>query len=415
MKITIHRGAQQIGGCITEIQSEKARIIIDMGAELPAVDIGEKTKPIQVEGVTKGNINCDGVFISHYHGDHVGEYKRVKHGIPIYMGEIAQRIYLTLQNRLSKSQIKKVTNEDVERVKEFIPLRHGEKVEIKGRDMIVTPLQVDHSAFDSYMFLIEADNQRILHTGDFRSHGQYGDAIFEMLENVFMPDGKKLDALIIEGTMLSRIGEDVDTEEQLARKAEAFFRDEKNKYIFLMCSSTNISRISAFYQASKDAGKNKLFICDDFQRQILDVLNEESKDYDFSNIQAFVSNSGMYENMRSNGFYMLVRNNPFSKKFLRAFKNNLFIYSLWKGYLEGKTQNENMAKFVPEKREYLHTSGHATAETIKEVIRITKPGAIIPIHGEDSHNYDKLGIPKNIVKHMRDGQTFDIETENIPN
>ena len=35
MEITIHRGAHQIGGCITEIKSDNAKILIDLGANLP--------------------------------------------------------------------------------------------------------------------------------------------------------------------------------------------------------------------------------------------------------------------------------------------------------------------------------------------------------------------------------------------
>lgn len=38
MKITIHRGIDQIGGCITEIATEKARILIDLGQNLPEYD-----------------------------------------------------------------------------------------------------------------------------------------------------------------------------------------------------------------------------------------------------------------------------------------------------------------------------------------------------------------------------------------
>lgn len=35
MKIIIHRGIDQIGGCITEIATNKARILIDLGQNLP--------------------------------------------------------------------------------------------------------------------------------------------------------------------------------------------------------------------------------------------------------------------------------------------------------------------------------------------------------------------------------------------
>jgi len=38
MKITIHRGANQIGGCITEIATKDTKIFIDLGSNLPGSD-----------------------------------------------------------------------------------------------------------------------------------------------------------------------------------------------------------------------------------------------------------------------------------------------------------------------------------------------------------------------------------------
>ena len=38
MKITVHRGTHQIGGCVTEIRSVGKRIIIDVGSNLPGND-----------------------------------------------------------------------------------------------------------------------------------------------------------------------------------------------------------------------------------------------------------------------------------------------------------------------------------------------------------------------------------------
>lgn len=35
IEINIHRGANQIGGCITEIATAQSRIIIDLGSNLP--------------------------------------------------------------------------------------------------------------------------------------------------------------------------------------------------------------------------------------------------------------------------------------------------------------------------------------------------------------------------------------------
>ena len=35
MQITIHRGIDQIGGCITEIRTARSKILIDLGHNLP--------------------------------------------------------------------------------------------------------------------------------------------------------------------------------------------------------------------------------------------------------------------------------------------------------------------------------------------------------------------------------------------
>lgn len=61
MDITIHRGTRQIGGCVTEIATANARIIIDFGAELPRNE--EPSNPLAIEGLTYGNASYDAVFL----------------------------------------------------------------------------------------------------------------------------------------------------------------------------------------------------------------------------------------------------------------------------------------------------------------------------------------------------------------
>ena len=83
MKITIHRGQNQIGGSIIEIASETTKIILDAGAEL------DEELPVapQIEGLFFGQAAYDAVFISHYHGDHLGLCDQVLPKIPIYIGK----------------------------------------------------------------------------------------------------------------------------------------------------------------------------------------------------------------------------------------------------------------------------------------------------------------------------------------
>jgi hypothetical protein len=97
MKITVYR-PNQIGGCITKIESNSGtKIIIDAGSNLPGNKDG---KEVDINELTTG---CAGVFITHYHGDHIGEFEKVN--APIYMGRDAKRIFLTIQQTLKFEEL----------------------------------------------------------------------------------------------------------------------------------------------------------------------------------------------------------------------------------------------------------------------------------------------------------------------
>ena len=92
MQVIIHRGTHQIGGCVTEIKSEKGtRIAIDIGENLPTISENEKTE-MEVEGLTKGKANFDAVFVTHYHGDHISGLP----GLLLTMGNADRTEPLTL-------------------------------------------------------------------------------------------------------------------------------------------------------------------------------------------------------------------------------------------------------------------------------------------------------------------------------
>ena len=401
MKVIIHRGTNQIGGCITEISSSKGtKIIIDIGANLPNSE-GIKKSEIEIDGLTSGEESkYDAVLITHYHGDHVGRYKNIFKDIPIYMGEISKGIFNILQQRLSI--VDAVTKEELEIIKKFKTFKIPEIITIK--DMKIRPIMVDHSAFDAYMFLIECDGKRLLHTGDFRIHGQRGRSVLKAIEKY----AGNVDCLVCEGTTLSRKNEDVITEFQLQKRAEEIF--ENNKYNFVLCSSTNIDRIAALHKAAIKA--RKMFVCDDFQKNILEYVNSVaiSKLYKFNDskdTKVYYYADNMLEKMRQYGFVMLIRPNRLSKKIMKLFPKNTFIYSQWLGYLKGENKDyKRIQEIVPKEHIYLHTSGHATPTAIKSVIELTCPKAVIPIHTEDKNKIKEL-TNKAVI--LEDGQEFIVE------
>ena len=82
MKITIHRGTDQIGGCVTEYEHEGWRLFVDYGEELPG---GSKKGDLQVEGLTHGDLSKSALLITHYHGDHIGSITKLPKSLPIFL------------------------------------------------------------------------------------------------------------------------------------------------------------------------------------------------------------------------------------------------------------------------------------------------------------------------------------------
>lgn len=86
----------------------------------------------------------------------------------------------------------------------------------------------------------------ILHTGDFRDHGYRGWKLLSMIrKHITQYGNQKIDVLITEDTMMNRQEDKVMTEMAMQQWATKFFRE--NKYIFLLCSSTNLDSLWSFY------------------------------------------------------------------------------------------------------------------------------------------------------------------------
>jgi len=194
MKITIHRGIDQIGGCITEIATNKARILIDLGQNLPdgeGVVHDDLANRESIENLTKG---VDAVFYTHYHGDHLGLFHLVPDNINQYIDRVAKRVALCKHQRLSYIKGREeISVNEIAKIEQMFTFEPKQEIEIG--DIRVIPYFVSHSAYDSYMFLIEANGKRILHTGDFRGHGYLSKGLLPTIKKLILPQGK-IDFLI---------------------------------------------------------------------------------------------------------------------------------------------------------------------------------------------------------------------------
>ncbi|MCL2435444.1 MAG: MBL fold metallo-hydrolase [Lentimicrobiaceae bacterium] len=419
MTITIHRGINQIGGCITEIATDSTKIFIDLGRNLPKGDKPANDPKANRKAIQELTEGVNAIFYTHYHGDHIDLYKYVPENIPQYIGEVAKQVMVCKSKVLAGcSGIKDVTEEDVAKLEKVETFIANEKVEIG--DITVTPYFVSHSACDAYMFLIESNiGESVLHTGDFREHGYLGGGLEKILKAFIV--GKEIDVLITEGTMLSRPQEKVKHENDLKMEAKELMTKYKN--VFVMCSSTDIDRLATFHAANKEIKKQKPFVCDDYQLDILDIFSKTSgKETSLFNFKAypfFEKNQKLIDWILDKGCCMLVRATEKFEKYWDLLKPQLnmqetvLIYSMWSEYINPNSRyaKQDYLNFVSKfpRIEKLHTSGHASAETLAKVCELVNPQeAIIPIHSEHSSDFSKLNISDKLKEKMITDSTFEI-------
>lgn len=125
MKITLHR-SNQIGGCITEIESSKGtKIFVDLGHNLPRGDEEAPDEYASPEAMSKLLQGASAVLYTHNHGDHVELFNLVPDDIPQYIGALAAKLMELKYKKLSV--LKEEHDSSVDRINKLAKFHHYEK------------------------------------------------------------------------------------------------------------------------------------------------------------------------------------------------------------------------------------------------------------------------------------------------
>lgn len=384
MKLCIHRGTHQIGGIAAEISTASTRILIDMGDEL-SLDPNFVSAPLNIPGVTDGNGHCDAVLFTHYHGDHTGQMLRIRPEIPIYAGALAKDIMRLSADR--GGQKNEALCRRIETIQAFSP---GKPFLIG--DIQITPFCIDHSACDSYLFLIEADGKRLLYTGDFRLHGVRGNVMDKILDRRI----GKVDAIITEGTTVSRTDGKTVTEWELQARVRNYL--QQYKYVFVLCATTNLDRIFALARA---VPRGKYCICDDYQKTLVETVSKHwngiSSFYEMPKLLSFKYHPPA--RFAELGGLMFVRANSKFEAIIRQYDpaQSILLYSMWDGY---RTKpDSNIPEFLSLTGTWaeLHTSGHASPDGLRHVIEKADPEIVIPMHTDAPQKMQTLCQNRTVI------------------
>ena len=429
MDIKIHRGLNQIGGCITEISTATSRVFIDMGQNLPGVgglNTPEQDKAMVESIFSQNQKEHEAVFYSHTHEDHIGLFWAVPDNVPQYLGGASKAIFIQKHKLIKRAlQQKKehlerssslyvLMNERIQHQMELInkidqmrtwqrPMTKRSPKPMQVGDISITPFYCCHSSFEAYMFLIEADGKRIWHTGDFRAHGYLSKGLYKTLETF----ARDIDTLIIEGTMLGR-DEQCYTEAAISKRMQFVMKAFKN--IFVLVSSTDIERLVSVKDAAlKAKGGYKLDKRAGYMSWTMTYATQTfGKNYSMMNFD--VKYVDLMGRLPSTGFVIPVNVSQMEMVHSALQRLNpsesLLIYSSWDGYYKDPEQVAINPRYKQFRDMFdnvvdLHTSGHADRNTLARVINTIHPKeSIIGIHKDPDTSLRSLDISDELKKKL---------------
>lgn len=412
MKIIVHRGSNQIGGCVTEYECNGWKLFVDYGEQLPGAPMSDQK--LEIDGLTCGDIRKSALLITHYHSDHIGKITELPAELPIYMGKMAKEIVSELANHLSSvSEEHRKMAERLNNVNTFVPRKH-----FTFGEFDIIPIVVDHSAFDAYAFCIEAKELKVFHSGDFRKHGFRSGKLSTVIERYV----ERADYVVCEATNVNRPDTALMSEHELQKEFEKAFTE--NKYNVVYVSSTNIDRLFGLYHAAIRA--NRPFYVDAYQKRIMDIVAGRDKIWGKSSLYnyiegkkpqkliqrgtEFIANDKFIDFVSEHGYVLVAREGERFDNLLNQLpdEGRVKYLSMWNGYLDESkaAYNPALAKSVGDDYRYMHTSGHCDMNSLEELITELDPKAIIPIHTDNPRAFADLFCDKWPVILLNDGEYF---------
>lgn len=399
MRVCIHRGAHQIGGSCVELESQGRRLLVDLGLPLDAEENTPDLLPA-VAGIQDQADDLLGVVISHSHMDHYLLLTHARPDLPVAMGAAGRRI-LQAASPWMRDSVVPAPGPTLEDRKTF-----------EWGPFKITPYLVDHSAFDAYALLIEADGQRLFYSGDFRAHGRTASRFERLLKQP--PAG--VDALLMEGSSLGRLGLEgrFQTESELEGDMVTAFKATEGVAL-VSASAQNIDRIVTLFRAAKRSGRRLLI--DLYTAAILEATGRASiPQSHWDGVALYVPEYQRLQIVRNQRFDLLdrhKRNRIFPEQLAGeasrsvllfrkihqkdleahgALKGARIFYSLWEGYLKQASGLELQAwagdRGIPV--ELLHTSGHASPSDLRRFAQGINPKVVVPIHSFMPEVYGQL-------------------------
>jgi len=398
------------------VESHGSRIVLDVGKPLWAGWNEQVALPL-VPGLADGSDpSLAGLLISHPHMDHYGLIDQVDARVPLFIGKEATAL-LKAAELFSSAGV------------ELHPTGYlSDRVPLQIGAFTVTPFLVDHSGFDSYSLLIEAEGRRLFYSGDFRGHGRKASLFTRLLDQPPLP----IDVLLCEGTHIRReqARDEAPRSEGDVELSLAKTMRETTGAVCVVSSAQNIDRLVTVYRACKRTGRT--LVTDLYTATLAHAIGRPTipqpgfpdyKVYIPNRQRVLVKQSGEFERLEflegcrvfpewlwaNRHKVTLLMPSSTVPELLRAnvLHDGVVVWSLWPGYLNepsGARMRRSLdAAGVPFVLD--HASGHASVTDLQLLATALRPAKVVPIHTEASDRFEEYFAD---VEPHRDGEWWEV-------
>jgi ribonuclease J len=446
-KVSFYGGLDEIGGNKILLEDKGTKVFLDFGKSFAKRSkyYDSFSKPRLVNGIgdllelgiipdlrgiyrqdllalagrtEKEERSVDAVILSHAHADHADYVSLLREDIPVYMGAITKTILESIQDErnsdiefeITRFKRRPINSKEDPISRDIKTFRTGDKITLDS--ISVRPVHVDHSIPGCYGLVIDTSEDRIIYSGDLRSHGNKNNLTKDFVEQASKE--KRPDLMLCEGTRINEAA--YHTEKDVYDSCKFLVSQARSCLVFADYSYKDIDRFTTFYTVAKQTNRKILIgvraarylralkIADpnldipEIDDATLGIYRPRELKYatDDKDFYEKHSNVWTFSDMKGKEHQIIASMSSYSSDELIDIRpsNGLYIHSTSEPFNEeGEIDEERTRRWLSKyglKSVHCHCSGHASGIELVNIVNDIDPKSLVPIHTEEADLYPIL-------------------------